>query len=92
MKDRKDHVHSGQRLRHARGRHRQRLHGRAPVPLELRVRARAERPAAVASDLDRHRLVAPGVEPVEHRARRFERDLVLARTAAHEDGDADPRH
>ena len=92
VQDWKDHVHSGERLRDARGRHGQRLHGRAPVPLQLRARARAERPAAVAPNLDRHRLVTAGVEALEHRAGRLERDLVLARPAAHEDGDADPRH
>ena len=55
--------------------------------------ARPELPAAVAADRDRHRLVALGVERLEHRARGGERDVVLARPAAGEHGDADaPAH
>src|SRR5262245_34356892 len=56
------------------------------------MRARPERPAPVASDLDRHRLVAGRVERLDHRLRRRERDLVLARAPTHDDRDADPRH
>src|SRR5438876_2788633 len=51
--------------------------------------AGAELPAAVAADRHRHRLVQLGVERLEHRARGRERDLVLARAAAGQDGDAD---
>ena len=88
----KDDVDAAERLGDARGRHGQRLGGRASVPLQLGPRARAELPAPVAADLDRHRLVARRVERLDHRARRSERDLVLARAATHDDGDAEPRH
>ena len=54
------------------------------------LRAGAELPAPVAADLDGHRLVARRVERLDHRARRGERDLVLARAPAHDDGDAEP--
>src|SRR5205085_12686945 len=54
------------------------------APLEL-----AELPLSVALDLDRRGLVALRVEPLEHRARRGDRDRVLARAPAHEHGDAD---
>ena len=55
--------------------------------------ALSELPAAVAPDRHGHRLVALRVERLEHRARRRERDVVLARPAAGEDRDADaPRH
>ena len=58
-----------------------------------RLRAGLERPAAVAADRDRRRLVALGVERLEHRAGRRERDLVLARAPAGDDRDPDaPAH
>ena len=44
---------------------------------------------AVAADRDVDDVVALGIERLEHRARRRERDLVLARAAAGEHGDAD---
>ena len=44
---------------------------------------------AVAADLDRLRLVALRVERLDDRARRRERDLVLARASAGEHGDAE---
>src|SRR5439155_26247655 len=52
--------------------------------------ARLEFPAAVAADRHRHRLVALGVERLEHRASRRERDLVFARPAARDHGDPNP--
>ena len=65
------------------------LPGPAASPRRVPVLAAAELPAAVAADLDRDRVVALGVERVQDRARRGERDLVLARAAAHDDGDRD---
>src|SRR5207302_4503981 len=47
-----------------------------------------ELPAPVAADRDRRRLVAARIERLEHRARRGERDLVLARAPAHQHRDA----
>src|SRR5438034_9832654 len=55
----------------------------------MSFRAAAELPAAVAADRDGHRLVPLGIERLEHRSGRRERDLVLARAAAGHDGDAD---
>src|SRR5713101_7811536 len=55
----------------------------------MSFRVGAELPAAVAADRDRHRLVQLGVQRLEHRSGRRERDLVLARAAAGDDGDAD---
>jgi hypothetical protein len=53
------------------------------------VRSRLECPAAVAADRDLGYLVALGIERPDHRARRREGDLVLARPPAREDGDAE---
>ena len=53
------------------------------------ARARAELPAAVAADLDGDGVVASGIERGEHRPAGGDRDLVLARAPAEEDGDAD---
>src|SRR5713226_3552988 len=55
----------------------------------MSFRAGAKLPAAVAADCDRHRLVQLGIQRLEHRARRCQRDLVLARAAAGDDRDAD---
>ena len=52
---------------------------------------RAELPAAVAADLDGDGVVARGIERGEHRPAGRDRDLVLARAPAEEDGDADAR-
>ena len=53
----------------------------------------SERPAAVAADRDRRRLVPLRIERLEHRAGRGERDLVLAGAPAGDDGDPDaPGH
>ena len=52
---------------------------------------RGKRPGAVTADLDRPRLVAVGIERLDDGARRRERDLVLARAAARENGDAEAR-
>src|SRR5262249_52459909 len=55
--------------------------------------ARSELPAPVAADSDRDDVVALRVEELEHRPSRRERDVVLARTPAGEDGDAEaPAH
>src|SRR5712671_5568965 len=55
--------------------------------------ARAKCPAAVAADRDADDVVALRVECLEHRARREERDVVLARTAARNERDAEaPAH
>ena len=50
-----------------------------PVAGFDRHRLAAARPAPLAGDLDRHRLVPGWLEPLEHRGRRGQRDLVLAR-------------
>ena len=69
--------------------------GIGSVPPRLAERGRAgrrrQRPGAVPPDLDRLRLVAVGVERLDDRARRRERDLVLARAPAREHGHADAR-
>src|SRR5439155_5505411 len=72
--------------------HGQRLRGGTALSLELGPRPRPQLPAPVARDLDRDCLVAGRVERLEHGARRVERHLVLARTASHQDGDANPGH
>ena len=88
MQDRQDDVHlaepgrsrgglrgNGQRLGHgSRG--------------QRAVRAGDELPASVAADPDRDRVVAVGVERLEHRAAGGERDRMLARAPAHQDRDA----
>ena len=65
--------------------------GRSRARLGERERdiAGRQRPGAVASDLDHPRLVAGGIERLDDRARRGERDLVLARAATGEHGHAD---
>ena len=67
---------------------RQRLHGAACN--RLLQASGLERPPAVAADGDVHDLVALGIERLQHRARREQRDVVLARAAAREQGDAEP--
>src|SRR6266540_6736085 len=47
-------------------------------------------PRALAANLYRHRLVALGIEGLQHGACRGERDLVLARAPSHQDRDAPP--
>ena len=62
-----------------------------PAPRSVdggRSRRRRQRPGAVAPDLDHVRLVAGGLERSDHGSGRGERDLVLARAATGEHGDA----
>ena len=82
VQDREHHVHLAERRGHLVGRHRQRLRDGS-------VFTGSELPASVA--LDRHggNVVPFGVEGLEHRPRGLERDLVLGRLAAEQDGDAD---
>ena len=60
--------------------------------LHHRRRRRRQRPAAVLLDPDRDRLVALGIEVLEHRRRRGQRHLVLAGAAAVDDADAEFLH
>ena len=68
----------------------QRLRRACPGVRHQGMSAPVEGPAAVAGDGDAHDLVALRVERCEHRAGRRERDLVLARAAAGEQGHAEP--
>ena len=58
-------------------------------PLAQRGHRVAGQPAAVLGDSDGHDLIAGGVERGHHRARRAQRDFVLAGAAAEEDADAE---
>src|SRR6476659_444090 len=90
MQDRQDDVDRAERRRS--GVRRDREAGLAASERRS-ARGRRQRPGAVAADLDRLRLVALRVERVDHRPRRGEGDLVLARASSGEDGDAEPcRH
>ncbi len=61
-------------------------------PLAQRGHGVAGQPAAVLGDADGHDLVAVGVERGHHRARRAQRDFMLAGTAAEEDANAEFLH
>src|SRR5580765_1243341 len=56
------------------------------------VLAGAELPAAVATDCHRDDVIALGIERLEYRAGRGQRDVVLGRAAARQDGDPGARH
>ena len=53
-------------------------------------RVAAAQPAPLPRDAEPDDLVAVGIERADHGLRRAERDVVLARLAAEEDGDPDP--
>ena len=61
---------------------------RRPLAEDLRDVAGRERPVPVAIDLDRDDVVASGVERVDHRACRRDRDRMLGRASAHQHRDA----
>ena len=89
VQDRQHDVDGAERRKRAAiGRDGQRLRGAACN--RLLQAPGLERPPAVAADGDVHDVVALGVERLEHRARREQRDVVLARAAAREQGDAEP--
>src|SRR5262249_33291980 len=68
------------------------VRSRSALPDRGALVSGAERPVPVPPDLDRHCLVTLGVECLQHRTGRSERDLVLARAPAHDDRDAPLPH
>ena len=97
VQDRQHDLDVAERRRDLPGQGRQRRPGRSRRPTALPAEARwdvagAERPAAVAGDLDRRDLVALRVEGVDHRLRGRDGDLVLRRAAAHEHRDPAAHH
>ncbi len=88
VQDGQDDVHLAERRGGAVGGHRE---GGSGPGADRGRRGRRERPPTVAADLDHGRLVAGGIERLDHRGGRGERDLVLARAASGEHGDAEAR-
>ena len=80
VENREDDIHVTEGGRHLGGRHGQRLRDGAVTGAEL--------PAPVAPDLDGDRVVALGIQGVEHGAGGGDGDLVLGAAAAHEHGHA----
>src|SRR5581483_2644555 len=96
VEDRQDDLDARQRRRDLRGRGRNgqlwTVRSRdCPWAYALRDGSGGEGPAAAAVDLDGDRLVAVGVEGVDHRPRGRDRDRVLRGPAAHQDRDPPPR-